>query len=219
MAARKLKLVPKAVPKAIGGRPAKISRERILEEARQLGAGELSFPRIAQRLGVRPPALYYHFASREELLNALAVELAKEFDLKPGQPKRWRAWLEETTLHFYDMLRANPAVFEVGNWRGLAMFGVPVLETVLATLEAAGYSLEDAGRAWEVVSHLAYSEARILNDIQKAGPLLAVQAPDQIAGQPVPRARTWHASNSTDPREHFAQTLHWIVSALPRPRS
>lgn len=216
MAERKLKLVARAS----GGRPAKISRERILEEARQLGAGELTFPRIAERLGVRPPALYYHFKSREALLNALALELAKEFDLKPGNPKRWRPWLKETTLRFFDFLLANPSVLEVGNWRGLARFGMPLMETVLETLKAAGYSINEAGRIWEAVSNIAYSDARVLIDLSRAGPLpLPPSNPDQLAGRPVPLTRAYSASQSTDHREHLAGTLHWIIAALPRPRS
>jgi AcrR family transcriptional regulator len=215
MAARKLLVVTRAS----GGRPAKISRERIVEEARRLGPGELTFARIAERLGVRHAALYYHFQSREALLHALALELAQEFSLKPGNPKRWRPWLEETTLHFYDFLLANPAVLEVANWRGLAMFGLPILETVLETLERAGYSIEEAGRAWEVTSNLAYATARVLNDAQKAGPMTAVRNPDLAAGRPVPRARELATRINRKPRAHLAETLHWIVAAMPGPRS
>lgn len=214
MAERKLKLVTRAS----GGRPAKISRERILQQARLLGPGEFTFQHIAKRLGVQPPALYYHFNSREALLNALALELAGEFALQPGNPKRWRLWLEETTLRFYDFLVANPVVFEVGNWHGLAMFGLPIIERVLETLEGAGYSLRDAGRAWDTVSHLAYSEARLINEVRRAGPVAAASAARRRIARLAPRTAAWTASSNPEPREHFAETLHWLVAALPRPR-
>lgn len=214
MAERKLKLVTQAS----GGRPAKISREGILAVARLLGPGEFTFPHIAKRLGVQPPALYYHFSSREELLNALALELAREFALQPGNPKRWKPWLEETTLRFYDFLIANPALFETSNWRGFAEFGLPIFEAVLQTLEGAGYSLDEAGRTWEVVSHLAFSEARIINEIRRNGPTPVDAAAKRKSARLAPRAAAWNASSKPEPREHLAETLHWLIAALPRPR-
>ena len=216
MSERKLK----AVAKAAGGRPARISREQIFKEARQLGVGELSFSRLAERLGVRESALYYRFKSREELLNELALELAKDFSLTPGNPKRWRPWLSDTALRFFDFLVANPVVLEMSNWRGLAQFGMPIAEAVIETLKAAGYSGMDAARAWVVVSNLAYGQARHLNDLVRVGPMLARAAePDQMAGRPVPLLSAYVKHFENDPRKQLADTLQWVVSAMPRPRS
>ncbi len=214
MAERKLKLVAPAS----GGRPSKISRQRILDEARQLGAGELTFSRIAERLGVRQQALYYHFESREVLLGALAVELSKDFDLQPGNPRQWRLWLEQTGVQVYDFLTANPVVLETSNWRGLARFGLPLMEAALETLQGAGFSAEDAGRAWDVVADLAYAEARTWHETKKAGPLPAHLDLDEMAGRPVPRTRAYYAHVKKNPRTRFAETLRWLVAALPRPR-
>ena len=214
MAERKLKVIATAS----GGRPAKISRERILEEARQLGAGELTFSRIAERLGVRQQALYYHFESRDALLHALALELSREFDLQAGHPKKWRQWLEQTALHFYDFLAANPMVLEPSNWRGLAMFGMPLMEAALQTLEGAGFTPKEAGRIWDVVADLAYVEARTVFEATKAGPIPARVDLDEIAGRPMPHTRAYFAQIEKQPRTHFAETLHWLVTALPRPQ-
>ncbi|MES2489722.1 MAG: TetR/AcrR family transcriptional regulator [Pseudomonadota bacterium] len=208
----------KLVKRATGGRPAKISSEQILEVARQLGAGQFTFNNIAEKLGVKTTALYYHFDSRDALLTALSLELAKEFDIKAGNPKRWKPWLEETVLRFYDFLLANPALFEVGNWRGFASFGQPIVERVLETLEAAGYSLKESGRIWEITSHVAYSEARLLNEMRRAGPLLAVTTASQKPKLATPRADAMAAGLTLQPREQLAETLHWLIAALPRPR-
>lgn len=207
------------VTSANGGRPAKISRERILEETRLLGPGELSFSRIAERLGVRQQALYYHFASRNELLQSLAQELAGAFDLRAGNPKRWRHWLEQTGLRFFDFLIANPVVLEMSNWRGLAVFGMPLLEAALETLEGAGFTPTEAGRVWDVVADLAYVEALTQVETGKAGPAPARVELEQLAGRPLPRTRDYYAQVEPDPRKRFAETLHWLVAALPRPRT
>ena len=209
----------RAVAKASGGRPAKISRESIIEVARRLGSGEFTFNNIAQKLGVRTTALYYHFDSREELLNALALELAKEFASKPGSPKRWKPWLEETALRFYDFLVENPAMLEVENWRGFAQFGMPLVESVLETLEGAGYSIVDAGHIWETVSNRAYSQARFIKDVSKAAPLLAGGTAVAQTDDMFPRMNAWTATLNKDPRKQLAETLHWLIAAMPRPRS
>lgn len=216
MSERKLK----GVDKAAGGRPAKISREQIFEEARLLGVGELSFSRLAERLGVRESALYHRFKSREGFLNALSVELAKEFSLPPESPKQWRPWLEATALRFFDFLVANPVVLEVSNWRGLAQFGMPIAETVMETLKAAGYSGIDAGRAWVVASDLAYAQARLVTDLSRAGPMpVRVGSPDELAGRPVPLLSAYVKHIGADPREQLIDTLRWVVAALPPPRT
>lgn len=209
----------KVIAKSPGGRPAKISREQIFEEARALGAGELSFSRLAERLGVRESALYHRFKSREELLNALALDLSKEFSMKPGNPKRWRPWLRDTALRFFDFLVANPLVLEVSNWRGLAQFGLPIGEAVMETLKAAGYSGIDAGRAWVVVSDLAYAQARLVTDLSRAGPMARISSLDEIAGRPVPLLSAYVKHVGSDSREQLTDTLRWIVTAMPQPRS
>ena len=55
----------------------KIDRARIVDEALQLlneiGMDEFTTRELARRLGVRQPALYWHFASKRALLDATAV--------------------------------------------------------------------------------------------------------------------------------------------------
>ena len=206
----------KAVAKPGRGRPAKISREQIFTEARRLGAGELNFSRIAERLGVKESALYHRFSSREDLLNELALELAKEFSLTPCKPKQWRPWLEETALRFFDFLVANPVVLEVSNWRSLAQFGVPVMEGVLKSLTDAGFSVLDAGRAWNAVSHMAYAQARLLSDMSRSGPMKMSSGDlEASVGQSIPLSKDSLARISKVPREQLAGTFHWIVSCMP----
>ena len=208
----------KVVPKAAGGRPARISREQIIQEARQLGVGELSFSRLAERLGVRDSAIYHRFKSREELLNALAMELAGEFSLAPINPKRWRPWLKDTALHFFDFLVANPVVLEVSNWRGLEQFGIPIGEAAMEAMTVAGHSKIDAGRAWFVVSHMAYAQARLITDLTRAGPMLS-RIDEQSSSVPAPLTHAYQTRFGSDPRGLLEDSLHWVVSAMPQPRS
>ncbi|MGV9310276.1 MULTISPECIES: TetR/AcrR family transcriptional regulator [unclassified Nonomuraea] len=67
------------------------TRERIQQVARELfiaqGVQRTSLQEIADRLGITKPALYYHFASREELVRSIIVPLIED----------GRIFLEQTT--------------------------------------------------------------------------------------------------------------------------
>lgn len=62
--------------------PRSDTRERIQEAARELflqqGVQRTSLQDIADKLGITKPALYYHFASREELVRSILVPLIDE---------------------------------------------------------------------------------------------------------------------------------------------
>ena len=62
-----------------GGQPGASTRERILDVALDLftdqGFDATSMREIAERLDISKPAIYYHFASKEEILMALHMRL------------------------------------------------------------------------------------------------------------------------------------------------
>ncbi|MGW6442464.1 TetR/AcrR family transcriptional regulator [Lentzea sp. NPDC055074] len=55
------------------------TKQRIMQTARELfasqGVQQTSLQEIADRLGITKPALYYHFASREELVRSIVTPL------------------------------------------------------------------------------------------------------------------------------------------------
>jgi len=63
-------------------RPRSDTRQRIQDVARELfvqqGVQRTSLQDIADKLGITKPALYYHFASREELVRSILVPLIDE---------------------------------------------------------------------------------------------------------------------------------------------
>jgi TetR/AcrR family tetracycline transcriptional repressor len=77
----------------------------VVREALQLlrsdGLQGVTFRNLTTRLGVAAPAIYWRFASKQELLEAMAEQMLREEfgELRPpadNQP--WRAWLSNT-LH------------------------------------------------------------------------------------------------------------------------
>lgn len=60
------------------------TKQRILQTARELfatkGVQQTSLQEIADRLGITKPALYYHFASRDELIRSIVTPLIDDGD-------------------------------------------------------------------------------------------------------------------------------------------
>ena len=82
------------------GRPAKLSRDVILEAARSLSRTDFSFQDIATQLSVSPQSLYHYFASKEELCASLAED---DMESIPA--------VDPTTLEWRDYCRAQINVF------------------------------------------------------------------------------------------------------------
>lgn len=85
---------------------AKINRETVIAEALDLldevGLDAVSTRRLATRLGVEQPSLYWHFRKKEDLLAAMAEAAMVPHATAPLPvlPEDWRAWFVENTRSF-----------------------------------------------------------------------------------------------------------------------
>ncbi|MEV0229784.1 TetR/AcrR family transcriptional regulator [Nonomuraea sp. NPDC050786] len=73
------------------------TKARIQEVARELfvsqGVQNTSLRQISDRLGITKPALYYHFASRDDLVRSIIEPMVEDLDLfvatrRPGDPRQ-----------------------------------------------------------------------------------------------------------------------------------
>lgn len=84
----------------------KIDRARIVDEAlrllNEIGMDEFTTRELARRLGVRQPALYWHFASKRALLDAMNEEILARGHRRvvPLPGENWRSFLEENARSF-----------------------------------------------------------------------------------------------------------------------
>jgi TetR/AcrR family tetracycline transcriptional repressor len=72
-----------------------------LELLRADGLQAVTFRKLTARLGVAAPAIYWRFANKQELLEAMAEQMLREQfgELRPPADGRaWRTWLSDT-LH------------------------------------------------------------------------------------------------------------------------
>jgi len=93
---------------------APLSRESIVDAALELladgGLETVSFRRIATRLGVSAPTLYWHVDSKRQLMDLMAEALGRRSEAdyagpRPGQP--WWEWLRADSLRMFQALIAT----------------------------------------------------------------------------------------------------------------
>lgn len=76
-----------------GGHPVPLNRDVVLQAAVALldetGLDELSTRRLAQALGVRVGALYWHYPSKQTLLNAIAEHIIADALAAPAPDNDW----------------------------------------------------------------------------------------------------------------------------------
>lgn len=90
-----------------------IERERILEAAlallNEVGLDQFSTRRLAERLGVQQPALYWHFRNKSALLDALNGEMLARFH-DDRLPRPGESWDDFTLANARSFRRALLAV-------------------------------------------------------------------------------------------------------------
>jgi TetR/AcrR family transcriptional regulator, tetracycline repressor protein len=93
-------------------RPARLNRDDVLRAALELlnevGIDALSTRKLAERLGVQSPTLYWHFKSKGALLDAMsaAVMAQSRAITTPGPVEAWQDWLMEDGRSFRRALLA-----------------------------------------------------------------------------------------------------------------
>jgi AcrR family transcriptional regulator len=114
-----------------------VRRAIALADARGLDA--LTIRRLARELGVTPMALYWHFRTKGELLDALASQIWSEIDTHVETGAPWPAQLRALLESLVHVLRAHPSASQ------LLMAGDKQDPGVLAAAEATLEVLRRAG--------------------------------------------------------------------------
>jgi AcrR family transcriptional regulator len=91
----------------------RLSKETVVDRALELadsgGPEALTIRKLAQSLGVTPMALYWHFRSKDELLNALAERVWGEINLTLDPAAHWTQRFRGLMESLVAVLRAHPA--------------------------------------------------------------------------------------------------------------
>jgi AcrR family transcriptional regulator len=94
-----------------------LSRDRIVEAALALadrdGADALTMRRLGRELGVEGMAIYGYFASKRELLGAVAARVLSELDLEPSAGARWQERVRHVIRSWAGLRDRHPGGFRL----------------------------------------------------------------------------------------------------------
>ena len=90
-----------------------ISRELAIRTTLELideeGYETFSLSKLARRMGVRTPSLYYYFAGRDEVLEEAARQLLLEGPVPPVPAEgEWQEWFLELCMETYRLIMRHP---------------------------------------------------------------------------------------------------------------
>jgi TetR/AcrR family transcriptional regulator, tetracycline repressor protein len=126
-----------------GERP-RLSKVAVVDRALKLADAEgldaLTIRKLAQDLGVTPMALYWHFRSKDELLDGLAERVWSEIDVRVEDSLPWSARLRVGLESLIVVLRAHPCAPQLllGHEKR-SESGLRAADTTLEILLGAGF--------------------------------------------------------------------------------
>jgi TetR/AcrR family tetracycline transcriptional repressor len=152
---------------------AKLNRETVIREALDLldevGLDAVSTRRLAKRLGVEQPSLYWHFRTKDVLLNAMAeAAMAPHAEAPlPAPSDDWRAWFLENSRSFRRtlLMHRDGARLHAGTSPRGASFARAVRKVEF--LVAAGLPEREAQMAMLTASH--FTVGSVLEEQAAAG--------------------------------------------------
>src|SRR4051794_26673734 len=128
-----------------------LDRQRIVAEAVALldaeGLDGVTTRKLAARLGVRSPTLYWHLPNKAALVTAIAdAILDQEFgDMSPPEPdQHWQDWLGGLAQRLRRALLAHPDGARIISASQLSRTMAAISELAMSTLAARGLPLPQA---------------------------------------------------------------------------
>ncbi|WP_243717749.1 TetR/AcrR family transcriptional regulator C-terminal domain-containing protein [Actinomadura sp. KC345] len=195
-----------------------LNRATVVEAALRLldevGLDALSVRRLAAELGVKSPALYWHFRNKQELLDEMSEALQLSQDLTgPRSGESWREWLARRARERRRLLlrHRDGARLISGTATGPAVLAR--FDAELAVLVQAGLSPVQALRSVMAIGH--YVTGFVLAEQSEH----QAQAPDSMAPGPLAEraphlAAAIGAGGDPQGEDAFEHGLRMLVSGL-----
>lgn len=131
------------------GERTRLTRAAVVDRALRLadadGLDALTIRKLATELGVTPMALYWHFRSKDELLEGLAERVWSEIDVAVDSSVPWPAQLRGLLESLLRVLRTHPAAAQLLlQTEKQNEAALNATEVTLEVLRGAGFDPQDA---------------------------------------------------------------------------
>ena len=206
-----------------------LTPQTVVEEALALadseGLGAVTIRRLAKVLGVTPMALYWHFRSKDELLEGMAARIFEEVDLSVDASATWQEQLRALLASMLGVLRAHPSSAILLSTRTASSEGsLRASEVALDILRRGGFSPTEATQisrqALSTVTNLVSGEPGVvareqsgeLLDARRRARLFLETLPPERYPRLVEAARP--LSEGVDPDIYFAFGLDLLLTGI-----
>jgi TetR/AcrR family tetracycline transcriptional repressor len=189
------------------------------------GLEAVTIRRLANELGVTPMALYWHFHSKDELLDGMAARLFEEIDLSVDASARWHEQLRALLGSMLSVLRAHPSTAILLSTRTASSEGsLRATEVVLDILGRGGFSPAEATQiarhALSTVTNLVSGEPGVVVR-EESGKMIDARRRARLFLESLPPERYPHLvqtagplSEGVDPDAYFAFGLDLLLAGI-----
>jgi AcrR family transcriptional regulator len=199
--------------------------EGALSLAEAEGLGAVTIRRLAKELGVTPMALYWHFCSKDELLDGMASSVFEEVDLSVDASAAWQEQLRALLGSMLGVLRAYPSTAILLSTRTASSEGsLRATEVVLDVLRRGGFSPTEATQiarhAVSTVVNLVSGEPGVVAR-EESGEMIDVRRHARLYLESLPPERyprlieaAVPLSEGVDPDAYFAFGLDLLLAGI-----
>lgn len=209
------------------GRPSVVSLDTILDAATEIGLGEVTLRRVAQKLGVGAATLYRHVSGRDELVRLAAFRLALA-QRQPAASDAEAAHWSHVVLAYADSLRdvflGEPQLInELLAGRLGPEAEVVFLEPFLQRLSDCGVPVSEGMRLHNAVAMLAIGAAAGATGVRAAGgtaqAVAAMRRTIEALGRSrFPQVSRGMAAYRVDGEAHWRAALAALLQGFARER-
>lgn len=189
------------------------------------GLEAVTIRRLAKELGVTPMALYWHFRSKDELLEGVAARIFEEVDLSVDASATWQEQLRALLGSMVSVLQAHPSTAILLSTRTASSEGsLRTTEVALDILRRGGFSPTEATQvarhALSTVTNLVSGEPGVVAR-EKSGKLIETRQHARLFLESLPPERyprlveaATPLSEGVDPDTYFAFGLDLLLAGI-----
>lgn len=211
-----------AAPKSTRvGRPPRVSVQRIIAAALDIGLEQASLKQIAEHLGVAPATLYRHVRNRNELLRLAAFELTLARRLPQGKDEHWSELATRYAETLFESFCAEPQLMnELLKGRLGPHAEIDVLEQFLQAIGQHGFDVQQGVWLFHTIGTLTLGAAAGAIGLQasrESGQPWSVAMREALSGRDadeLPQVRQVFPQAIEQQPHHWLPALHALLAGV-----